>query len=165
MENGVTDRLWDKDVQGFIEACKHVKLTGVTLGYSVMEDGRKILNVSGQYQTRFGGLLPIGYGWVNKPRLGWVPEVFVGQETAPAANQSGLFFRLAWRAGLLREWKHLASALVAVGEIFFRAQRVRDGLDKEHIKALGTEGESSIVRAQELTLQTLNDLAYLYSSH
>jgi hypothetical protein len=42
---------------------------------------------------------------------------------------------------------------------------VRAALDVEHLKALTNEEEVSVARAQELTLQTLNDLAYLYSAH
>jgi hypothetical protein len=61
MENGVTDRLWDKGVQDFIGACKHEKLGAVMLGYSMMDDGRKILNVSALYRTRRHQMIPAGY--------------------------------------------------------------------------------------------------------
>jgi hypothetical protein len=100
---------------------------------------------------------------VGKPNLGWVPAVFLEEETAPAANQSDVFFRMAWRSGLLREWNHVA--LTAVSDIFFKAQMVRAELDAEHLNALRSDDLQSVARAQELTLQTLNDLAYLYSWH
>jgi len=64
MENSVEDRLWDKDVQEFIEACKHCQLSDVLLDYTVMDGGRKILNVTGLLSlphARFGhGWVPVG---------------------------------------------------------------------------------------------------------
>lgn len=165
MENGVTDRLWDKDVQEFIDACKHEKLSSVVLGYSEMDDGRKILNVTALYRTRSLGLILVGYRWVVHPERGWLPEFFVGNQTVPAAQQGAAVFGIAWRTGLRRERRHLRSALLTVREIFFKAQMVRAALDVEHLKALTNEEEVSVARAQELTLQTLNDLAYLYSAH
>lgn len=37
MENEAADRLWDKDVQEFIQTCKAKQLGDVSLGYIVME--------------------------------------------------------------------------------------------------------------------------------
>ncbi|MET4143926.1 hypothetical protein [Arthrobacter sp. UYCo732] len=163
MENGVTDRLWDKDIQEFIEACKHEKLGDITLGYTGMDGGRKILNVTATYRSARGPLL-IGYRWAENRQLGWLPEVFVGTRTAPASHEARAHVRLAWQSGMWRERRDLISALLAVTQVFFRAQMVRTGLDQEHAKRF-TATELTAERAQELTLQTLNDLAFLYSAH
>lgn len=164
MENDVTDRVWDKDVQDFIEACKNAKLGSIVLGYSTIDDGRKILNVTAQYHPLRGEPVPVGYRWTDTRGPGWLPEVFVRAKTAAATAQSSAFRRLAWRAGLWRERKRLADALLALKDIFFKAQLVRSWLDQEHLKTMNSDA-ASIAKAQELTLQTLNDLAYLYSGH
>lgn len=106
-----------------------------------------------------------GDRWVEHPERGWLPEFFVGSQTVPAAQEGAAVFGIAWRTGLRRERRHLGSALLTVREIFFKAQMVRAALDVEHLKALTNEEEVSVARAQELTRQTLNDLAYLYSAH
>lgn len=156
------DSLWDKGVQEFIEACKHEKLIDISLGYSVLDAKRQILKVSAQYRSRSRGLIPIGYRWADRPKLGWVAEVFVGDKTAPAGQKPDAYFRIAWRAGLWRERKQLAEALKGVTNIFFKAHRVRGGLELEHLKAIERDGDLPVPRAREVTLQTLNDLAFLY---
>jgi len=158
MENSVEDRLWDKDVQEFIEACKHCQLSDVLLDYTVMDGGRKILNVTASFRSRTRGSVMVGYRWAESPRYSWLPQVFVGGHTAPAAHRPGAFRQIAWRAGLWRERTGLDAALLAVKEVFFRAQIVRGGLDKEHLKL-----HPDVEAAQKLTLQVINDLAFLYS--
>ncbi|WP_314192394.1 hypothetical protein [uncultured Arthrobacter sp.] len=81
MKNGATDRLWDKDVQEFIEACKHEKLADIEVGYSGI--GSTFLSVSARYRTRRGRLMPIGYRWVESKKWGThadelVPESWTG---------------------------------------------------------------------------------------
>jgi hypothetical protein len=161
MENGVDDRLWDKEIQQFIEACKNGKLGSILLGYTVMDDGRKILNVQATYSSRQGPVR-IGYRWAQSRRLGWLPVVFVGERAAAAVHQVRALRVLAWQSGLWRERRDLTAALLAVTQVFFRAQMVRAGLDEEHVKLLADAGPES-ERVQDMTLQTLNDLAFLYS--
>lgn len=72
IEGGVTDRLWDKEVQEFIEACKAVQLRDVALSYTDGAGGR-FLAVSAVYQSPKRGPFPIGYSWVRQPRTGWLP--------------------------------------------------------------------------------------------
>jgi hypothetical protein len=160
MESNVTDRLWDKEVQEFIEACKSVQLSDVRLSYTEAGDGR-FLGVTAVYRSPKRGPLPIGYSWVKQDRTGWLPEVFLGSSTAFAGLRGALIRRMVWRHGLWRERQDLTNALDAVGQVFFKAQSVRAGLDREHLKQFQDELE----RAQALTLQTLNDLAFLYSGH
>lgn len=155
------DGLWDEGVQDFIEACKNEKLVDISLGYSVVDAERQILKVSALYRSRFRGLIPIGYRWADRPKLGWVPEVYVGEETAPAGHEPHGYSRIAWRSGLWRERKQLA-ALQGVTDVFFKAHRVRGGLELEHLKAIGEGDDLPVPRAREVTLQTLNDLAFLY---
>ena len=81
------DGLWDEGVQEFIEAVKHERLADISLGYLVLDAERQILKVSALYGSRFRGLIPIGYRWADRPKLGWVPELYVGEETAPAGQQ------------------------------------------------------------------------------
>src|SRR5687768_18610954 len=88
------DGLWDEGVQEFIEACKHEQLIDISLGYSVLDDRRQILKVSALYRSRFRGLIPIGYRWADRPKLGWVPEVFIGDKTAPAGQQPDRYSRI-----------------------------------------------------------------------
>ncbi len=162
MEKALSDRLWDKDVQGFIEACQSRQLSDVTLDYTVRDDGRKILNVRAIYGSRTRGPIHIGYRWTENRRTAWTPEIFVGRHTAPAAHHVRAFLPVALRAGYWRDRKNLSLALLAVTQVFFRAQMVRGGLDREHLQRFADE-EAPIERAQGLTLQTLNDLAFLYS--
>lgn len=160
MENGVTDRLWDKDVQEFIEACKAKHLGDVRLGYTVMEDGRKLLSVAAVYRSSRRGPMPVGYRWVHRGRGGWLPFVFLGTAASLPPLQKSLVRRAVWSQGLWRERKEASEALAAVGHIFFKAHAVRQGLDAEHLKQYPDDLE----RVQVMTLQTLNDLAFLYSS-
>jgi hypothetical protein len=158
MDSSVTDRLWDKEVQEFVEACKAVQLTDVTLSYTDAEDGR-FLGVSAIYRSPKQGCLPIGFSWVKQPATGWLPEVFLGRATGFAGQRRSLIRRVVWRQGMWRERLDISRALEAVGNVFFKAQSVRAGLDSEHLKLFPDDP----ARAQELTLQTLNDLAFLYS--
>lgn len=161
MESGISDRLWDRGVQTFIEACKHPRLSDITLDYTVVDGSRKIFKVLATYRSR-GGPIRVGYRWTESRRMGWLPEVFVGERTAPGAHHARAFRNLAWQSGLWRERRDLGSAMLAVTQIFFRAQTVRNELDQEHMKRFADTG-APVERAQELTLQTLNDLAFLYS--
>lgn len=183
MENGVTDRLWDKDVQEFIEACKHEKLADIEVGYSGV--GSAFLSVSARYRTRRGRLIPIGYRWVQSSKWGTHAEVYIGTVSAAGAHEAKQFFRLAWRARLWRERKDVAYALLAVTTLYFKAHAVRDRLQLEHLKDLKKDQEFSaallkgglddgldvddrrdaISQARDMTLQTLNDLAHLYGAH
>lgn len=182
MENGVTDRLWDKDIQEYIAACRHEKLSDITLGYSDGDGGPVFLTASAYYFTLKGRSVPIGYRWVDS-KSGKAAEVYVGKATAPAAQELDGLFRLALRAGLWRERRHVAFALLAVTDVYFKADGVRGRLHFEHLRALcgdeavsvallqsgGADGSGSLEnkkvdQAYELTLQTLNDLAYLYGA-
>lgn len=182
MDNGVTDRLWDKDVQEFIEACKHDKLADVEVAYSGI--GSAFLSVSARYRTRRGRLIPIGYRWVESGKWGTHAEVYLGTASAPGAHEAKDFFRLARRAGLFWERNSVAYALLAVMTLYFKAHAVRDRLQLEHLNDLKNDQEFSaallqggiddgldvgerqdlISRARDMTLQTLNDLAHLYSA-
>jgi hypothetical protein len=158
MDSSVTDRLWDKEVQEFIAACKAVQLGDVVLSYTEADDG-KFLGVAAVYRSARWGPMPIGYSWVKQPATGWLPEVFLGRATGFAGQRRLLIRRAVWRQGLWWERHDLSNALEAVGQVFFKAQAVRAGLDGEHLKLFPDDP----ARAQELTLQTLNDLAFLYS--
>lgn len=183
MENGVTDRLWDKDVQEFIEACKHEKLADIEVGYSGI--GSAFLSVSARYRTRRGRLIPIGYRWVESEKWGTHAEVYLGTVPAPAGHDARDFFRLAWKTRLWWERKHVAYALLAVTTLYFKAHAVRDRMQLEHLENLKKDQEFSaallkggiddgldvdqrreaISQARDAALQTLNDLAHLYGAH
>jgi hypothetical protein len=183
MENGVSDRLWDKDVQEYIAACRHEKLSDITLGYSAGHQGQSSLTASALYVTLKGRKVPIGYRWADS-KPGRMAEVYVGKATAPAPQELEGLFRLALRAGLWRERRHVAFALLAVAEVHMKADGVRSRLHFEHLKALyrdeavpialhqsaggdgidAPEQRARAEQAHELTLQTLNDLAYLYGA-
>lgn len=169
----MTDRLWDSDVQKYIEACKHELLRDIRLGYTVLNEEERFLDVSASFPSR-RGYVAIGYRWAESSRYGgWLPEVFVGGHTAPAGLRGG-FGGIAWRAGLWRERKDLARALAAVTDVFFKAQVVRAGLGQSFSDQcletrspgsaqLPENAKSVTEQGHVLTLQTLNDLAYLYS--
>ncbi|QOT19611.1 hypothetical protein [Paenarthrobacter sp. YJN-5] len=179
----MTDRLWDKDVQEFIDACKHDKLADVEVAYSGI--GSTFLSVSARYRTRRGRLMPIGYRWVTSEKGLTHAEVYLGTASAPGAHEAKDFFRLARRAGLFWERKSVAYALLAVMTVYFKAHAVRDRLQLEHLNDLKRDQEFSatllqggiddgldidarrdlISQAQDMTLRTLNDLAHLYSAH
>jgi hypothetical protein len=183
MENGVTDRLWDKDVQEYIAACRHEKLTDITLGYSAGDDGHSFLTASALYVTLKGRAVPIGYRWADS-KSGRTAEVYVGKARTAAPRELEGLFRLALRAGLWRERRHVAFALLAVSDVHLKADGVRSRLHFEHLKALyrdeglsaallrasrvdgldSHERKAKAAQAHELTLQTLNDLAYLYGA-
>ncbi len=183
MENGVTDRLWDKDVQEFIEACKHEKLADIEVGYSGI--GSAFLSVSARYRTRRGRLIPIGYRWVESGKWGTHAEVYLGTVPAPAGHDAKDFFRLAWKTRLWWERNHVAYALLAVTTLYFKAHAVRDRMQLEHLENLKKDQEFSaallkggiddgldvdqrreaISQARDAALRTLNDLAHLYGAH
>ena len=52
MENGVTDRLWDRDVQEFISTCRQEKLSDITLNQRELDSGQPLLTVSATYRSR-----------------------------------------------------------------------------------------------------------------
>lgn len=183
MESGVTDRLWDKDVQEFIIACRHEQLSDITLGYTVLGGGQMLLTASAFYLTKRGRRVPVGYRWTES-RSGAAAEIFVGRAKASAGQELDGLFGLALRAGLWGERRHVAFALMALADVRSKADGVRGRLQLEYLKALfgdepvsveplqsgpddaaGSPGrQSRIAQAQELTLQTLNDLAYLYGA-
>ncbi|MFF1383330.1 hypothetical protein ACFVWT_07195 [Arthrobacter sp. NPDC058288] len=183
MESGVTDRLWDKDVQEFISACRQEKLSDIALGHSLGVNGRALLTVSATYRSRKGRIVPVGFRWADS-RSGLTAEVYAGKAKAPARVGLDGLFRLALRAGLWAERRHVAFALLAVTDVQSKADGVRARLQLEYLKALGgNESESTallvrgpydsagdperkalIEQAGELTMQTLNDLAYLYGA-
>lgn len=161
MENGVTDRLWDKAVQEFIAACRQEKLSDITLNHEPLDNGQALLGVSASYRSRKGRTVPLGFRWAAA-KSGIAAEVYVGRAKAPAGVELDGLFRLALRAGLWMERRHVAFALLAVTDIHSKADGVRGRLELEYLKALA--GDESVAQARELTLQTLNDLAYLYGS-
>jgi hypothetical protein len=159
MENGVTDRLWDRDVQDFIAACRQEKLTDIMLSQIDVGNGRPRLSVSAAYRARNGRQLPVGYRW-PKSRDGSSGELYVGKASASAGQELHGLSWLALRAGLWAERRDLALVLTALTDLQSKADGVRGRLQLEYLRALGTN--ASMTQAQELTLQTLNDLAYLY---
>lgn len=183
MESGVTDRLWDKDVQEFIIACRHGQLSDITLGYTVLGAGQMFLTASAFYLSKRGRRVPMGYRWTES-KSGPAAEIFVGRAKASAGQELDGLFGLALRAGLWGERRHVAFALMALADVQSKADGVRGRLQLEYLKALfgdepvsveplrsgpddgaGSPGrQSRIAQAQELTLQTLNDLAYLYGA-
>jgi hypothetical protein len=183
MENGLTDRLWDRDVQEFISACRNETLSDITLGYTVLGDGKLLLTASAFYLSRRGRRVPLGYRWTES-KSGTAAEIYVGKAKASAGQELDGLFGLALRAGLWRERRHVAYALLALTEIRSKADGVRGRLELEYLKALygveavsvvpvppgrndagdSPERQSRVAQAQELTLQTLNDLAYLYGA-
>ena len=183
MENGVTDRLWDKDVQEFIAACRHEKLSDITLGYSAARSGEMLLTASALYRSKSGRTVPVGVRWAES-KAGALAQMYVGKAKAPAGQELEGLFRLALRAGLWWERRHVAFALLAVMDVHAKADGVRGRLQLEHLKALhghesamasplppgrGDSGRSPqrevlSAQAEQLTLQTLNDLAYLYGA-
>lgn len=183
MENGVTDRLWDKDVQEYIVACRHGELSDITLGYSAGNDGQFFLTASAHYLSPKGRVVPIGYHGADS-KSGRTAEVRIGEAKAPAPQELKGLFRLALRAGLWRERRHVAFALMALTDVHFKADGVRGRLHYEHLKALyrdeavsvapdqasrgggpgSPEWTAKAAQAHALTLQTLNDLAYLYGT-
>jgi hypothetical protein len=183
MENGITDRLWDKDVQEYIAACRHEKLSDITLGYSAGDDGHSFLTASALYVTLRGRAVPIGYRWAAS-KSGRTAEVYVGKARTTASQGLEGLFRLALRAGLWRERRHVAFALLALTDVHLKADGVRSRLHFEHLKALyrdeadllallqssrgdgidAPERRATAEQAHELTLQILNDLAYLYGA-
>lgn len=161
MENGVTDRLWDRDVQEFISTCRQEKLSDITLNQRELDSGQPLLTVSATYRSRKGRLVPVGYRWTES-RSGVAGEVYLGKAKAPAGPGLEGLFRLALRAGLWRERRHVAFALLALTDLHSKADGIRGRLQLEYLRAFG--GDASAAQAQELTLQTLNDLAYLYGT-
>ena len=183
MESGVTDRLWDKDVQEFIIACRHEQLSDITLGYTVLGGGRMLLTASAFYLTKRGRRVPVGYRWTES-KSGAAAEIFVGRAKASAGQELDGLFGLALRAACgasagtspLPSWRWLTSSQ--------RPTASAAACNLEYLKALygdepvsvgplqsgpddaaGSPGrQSRIAQAQELTLQTLNDLAYLYGA-
>lgn len=179
MENGVTDRLWDKDVQGFISACRQEKLCDIALDHRD-GNGKALLTVAATYRSRKGRIVPVGYRWADS-KSGLTAEVYVGKAKAPAELELDGLFRLALRAGLWGERRHVAFALMAITDVQAKAARVRGRLQLEYLKALGGDEPNSAVsgrvdaagtperkalmaQADGLTMQTLNDLAYLYGA-
>ncbi|CAN7361023.1 hypothetical protein LJR078_002172 [Arthrobacter sp. LjRoot78] len=160
MENGVTDRLWDKAVQEFIAACRQEKLSDIALTNEGLDNGQQ-LAVSATYLSRKGRSVPVGFRW-TAAESGLAAEIYVGKAKAPAGLELDGLFRLALRAGLWMERRHVAFALLAVTDIHSTADGVRGRLELEYLKTLA--GEGSVTQARDLTLQTLNDLAYLYGS-
>lgn len=124
MESSVSDRLWDKEVQEFIEACKAVQLREVMLSYTDGAGGR-FLAVTAVYQSLKQGPVPVGYSWVRQPKTGWLPEISFGQITGFAGQRRDLVRKVVLRQRLWREWRDLEKALEAVGHVFFKAQAVR----------------------------------------
>lgn len=183
MENGVTDRLWDKDVQEFIIACRHENLSDITLGYKILGGGQMLLTASAFYLSKRGRRVPVGYRWTES-KSGPTAEIFVGRAKASAGQELDGLFGLALRAGLWGERRHVAFALLAVTDVQSKADGVRGRLQFEYLKALYSDDpvpaeplpsgrsatselagqQSRIAQALELTLQTLNDLAYLYGA-
>jgi hypothetical protein len=161
MENGVTDRLWDRDVQEFISACRQERLSDITLSHAGADDGQPKLSVSATYRSTKGRSRPVGYRWV-KSGSGLAGEVYVGKAKAPAGLELDGMFWLALREGLWSERRHLAFALLALADLQSKADGVRGRLQLAYLGTLGAE--ASLAQAQELTLQTLNDLAYLYGT-
>lgn len=183
MESSVTDRLWDRDVQEFISACRQEKLSDIALDHRPGANGRVLLDVSATYRSRKGRIVPVGYRWADSPS-GLTAEVYAGKAKAPAGVELDGLFRLALRAGLWAERRHVAFALLAVSDVQSKADGVSSRLQLEYLKALGgnesdstasllrgrgdsagdSERTALIAQARELTMQTLNDLAYLYGS-
>ena len=161
MENGVTDRLWDRDVQEFIAACRQEKLSDISVNQLDTENGQSLLSVSATYRSRNGRILPVGYRW-TKSRSGPMGEVYIGRANAPAGLELDGLFWLALRSGLWVERRHVAFALLALTDLQSKADGVRVRLQLEYLKVLG--GNEPGAQARELTLQTLNDLAYLYGT-
>lgn len=182
MENIESDRLWDQHVQEFIAACKHERLSDISIGYSFADD--ELLNVSAMYKTRRGRLLPIGYRWVESKELGKNAEVYLGTATSAGGHEEKDFFRIARKARLWFEQKHVAHALLAVTTLHFKGLAVRNLMQISQLKALTADAEftaallkgkmdddldiperkEEIAKTRELTLQTLNDLAHLYGA-
>jgi hypothetical protein len=183
MESSVTDRLWDRDVQEFISACRQEKLSDIALDHRPGANGRALLDVSATYRSRKGRIVPVGYRWADS-RSGLAAEVYAGKAKAPAGVELDGLFRLALWAGLWAERRHVAFALLAVRDVQSKADGVSSRLQLEYLKALGANesdstasllrgtGDSAgdpermalIAQARGLTMQTLNDLAYLYGS-
>lgn len=183
MESGVTDRLWDKDVQEFIGACRHEKLSDIALGYTVLGGGEVLLTASALYLSKRGRHVPLGYRWAES-KSGAAAEVFVGKAKASAGQELDGLFGLALRAGLWGERRHVAFALLALTDVHSKADGVRGRLQLEYLKAIygvepvtvaprpsgrndaadSPERKGKVAQARELTLQTLNDLAYLYGA-
>lgn len=161
MENRLTDRLWDRDVQAFIAACRQERLSDITVSQKEADNGQSLLSVSATYRSGKGRIQPVGYRWVTS-RSGLAGEVYVGKAKAPAGLELDGLFWLALRAGLWGERRHLAFALLALADLRSKADGVRGRLQLEYLGTLG--GKASMAQAQELTLQTLNDLAYLYGT-
>jgi hypothetical protein len=90
--------------------------------------------------------------------------VFAGERSAAAVHQVRALRVLAWQAGPWRDRRDLTAALLAVTQVFVKAQMVRTGLAQEHMKVLTDEGQAS-EKVQEMTLHMLNYLAFLYSGH
>ncbi|WP_139187283.1 hypothetical protein [Pseudarthrobacter chlorophenolicus] len=157
----MTDRLWDKSVQEFIQACKHEQLRDVRLGYTVLDDTRKILNVTATYASRKRGPVSVGYRWAET-KQGWLPEVFVDLHTAPAGLPAAPRI-LAWKSRLWRERAGVRTALEAVSLIFFKATAVRNDLGTMLTSRSPESSEVVLEQGHLLTLQTLNDLAFIYS--
>ena len=107
MENGVTDRLWDKAVQEFIAACRQEKLSDITLNHKGLDKGQPVLAVSATYLSRKGRIVPVGFRWAAA-KSGLAAEVYVGKAKAPAGLELDGLFRLALRAGLWMERRHVA---------------------------------------------------------
>ncbi|MBP1136179.1 hypothetical protein JOE31_002411 [Arthrobacter sp. PvP023] len=183
MESSVTDRLWDKDVQEFISACRQEKLSDIALDHRAGADGRALLTVSATYRSRKGRIVPVGYRWADS-RSGLAAEVYAGKAKAPAGVALDGLFRVALRAGLWAERRHVAFALLAVTDVQSKADGVSSRLQLEYLKVLGgkepdfamtswsgrddspevPDRKTLLARARELTMQTLNDLAYLYGT-
>jgi hypothetical protein len=124
----------------------------------------------------------LGYRWAES-KSGTAAEIFVGKAKASAGQELDGLFGLAVRAGLWGERRHVAFALLAVTDVHSKADGVRGRLQLEYLKALhgvepvsvgplssmrndaaDSQRQSRVAQAQELTLQTLNDLAYLYGA-
>lgn len=185
MTEEATGRVWDKEVQAFIRTCNYETLTDIRLTDSVPDGNDALLEVEALYVSRAGRRVPVRFFWEGTGN-DRVPMIRLGRAQAPFARYADAFLKVAGRAGLWRERRRAASAVLAVSNIYFAAQSARGRLQAAQLRVLGqmercaaaepvrsgTDGGTSMHRRQARTLDdhrralaTLNDLAHLYGRH
>lgn len=178
-----TGRVWDREVQAFIKGCRQSALTDIKLTDEGPGDG-SCMRVDATYQTKRGRLLPVSFYWEYAAGQR-TAMVRLGKATAPFERYADTLLRLAVRAGLWRERRRAAAAVLSASTIYYRAHAARGRLQEVQMRALrleeqfarlGSRGVEALgtvapVRVKQVeggrrrALATLNDLAHLYGRH
>jgi hypothetical protein len=175
MCDDVTERIWDTEVQAFIAACMHRGLHNIELKENPVDGDGSLLQVDALYRSRRGALVPVRLRW-ERYDGSWAPFISVGNHSCPVFKNHHDYYPVARQARLWWERRTLGAALLGLAAIYVKAHAVRGQLHAARLREARTEeralpglvtaGDTEIRMAetQQLTLATLNDLAYLYGS-